>query len=144
MEPVTLKSDSKGSAFGGGPGGNATGRVSGQRPEHFSFAPGNEDGQIWGKIIGRIGRVVVATPVAGRADGQIPAEQLPLAAIRAAASEPAFQSRPERLLSAIGTGSWTEFGRLAKRSRAIRHNGRLRDGDRKCGCTVTVAQCVPP
>ena len=37
LEPVTLVSDSKGSAFGGGPGGNATGRVSGQSPERFSF-----------------------------------------------------------------------------------------------------------
>ena len=60
--------------------------------------PGNEDGQIRWEVVGRIGRVVVATDFAGRADGQIPAEQSPLAAIGAAASEPAFQSRPERLL----------------------------------------------
>ena len=39
MEPFTLVMDSKGFAFGGGPGGNATGRVSGQSPERFSFTP---------------------------------------------------------------------------------------------------------
>ncbi len=37
LEPVTSESDPKGSAFGGGPGGNATGRVSGQSPECFTF-----------------------------------------------------------------------------------------------------------